>query len=296
MRLPMRYFHIFILMLREVKARPSKYFIYLILAIVGLFFLAYMHNYNIVFIIMFFSFALAGASGTIGRLNLYQIEARILSHEACYANLKTYYTVELYNGSDHRDSYAMEISNSFSPVEKITQLKAQEACPLKLSFLPDRRGKVELPPVKLSSYFPLPHELLYKTFKFDKTIIAYPQPKGNSLEKYAVQSQSYQGEYDDFDGLRSFEQGENLSRIFWPAYAKNQSLMAKKFTFVQASEHLHFYFERAGDTLEEKLSQLCLWCLECTKYHRTYTLHFPSTSLDSRKSSQDEILTFLALY
>lgn len=292
----MRYFHIFILMLRQIKARPSKYFIYLILAIVGLFFLAYMHNYNIVFIIMFFSFSLAGASGTIGRLNLYKLDISLLSHQPCFANQKSHYTIELYNASEHRDSYTLELSSEGSSIQKFSCLKAQDKLPVTLEFVPTQRGMALLPEVKLASYFPLPHELLYRHFSFDDKLVVYPEPKGEALNKHLSYAKFHLGEYDDFDGLRPFQQGESLSRIFWPAYAKEQSLMAKNFTYVQASQHLHFYFERAGNSLEQRLSQLCLWCLECAKQKLTYSLHFPAKVLDSRKSSQDEILRFLALY
>ena len=291
----MRYFRTFILILRSIDTRPTKYFIYLILAIVGLFFLAYMHNYNIVYIMMFFTFSLAGASSIIGRLNLYELETSVLNAQEIFAKNVSSYTLNLYNPSETRDSFALECSNEESELY-IYELKASQSKNVHLEFTPKNRGLSKLPLFKLGSHFPLPHEILFKMIDLNHKIIVYPEPKGESLDSFTSKHLSYIGEFDDFEGIRSFKEGESLALIYWPSLAKGQELMAKEFSLLEKTRHLHFDFIKSGKDDEQRLSQLCLWALQCHKRKISYTMHFPSISLNSQSRSHHEILKFLALY
>lgn len=295
MKFQMRYFHTFIQILKDIGTRPTKYFIYLVLAIIGLFFLAYMHNYNIVYIMMFFTFALAGASSIIGRLNLYEIQASILNAPHFYANTNSTYTLNLFNPNEQRDSFALECDNKSSK-SILHELKALQSHSISLSFIPLHRGYAYLPPMRLQSQFPLPHEVLYKQIDLKQECIIYPEPKGKGLDNFSSKHFSYIGEFDDFEGIRSFKEGESLSLMYWPSLAKGQELMAKEFSLLEKSRHLHFYFKQAGKEDEQRLSQLCLWAIECEKKAISYTMHFPDITLHSKDRSQDEILKFLALY
>ncbi|MDF1881248.1 DUF58 domain-containing protein, partial [Sulfurimonas sp. MAG313] len=178
----------------------------------------------------------------------------------------------------------------------IAELPATTSQAFVLSFTPKKRGLSPLPSLKIGSFFPLPHELLFKEINLKNECIVYPQAKGQSLEHFSSKHKSFTGEYDDFEGIRSFQAGESLSRIFWPSLAKAQELMAKDFSLLQKSEHLHFSFKEIKADKEASLSQLCLWALECEKKSIPYTMHFPSLNLDSTKRSHHEILEFLALY
>ncbi len=291
----MRYFHTFILILKGIDTRPTKYFIYLVLAIVGLFFLAYMHNYNIVYIMMFFTFALAGASSILGRLNLYQIQAEVLSSHNLFSNQTSSYSLNIINTNEERDSFALECSNQTSTVI-IDEIPGGKTKSIQLQFVPTQRGFIRLPSLQIGSYFPLPHEILFKKLSFSHDIIVYPEPKGENLDSFTSKHFASVGEYDDFEGIRSFRQGESLSLIYWPSLAKGQELMSKEFSLLERTRHLHFDFIKAADNNESRLSQLCLWALECEQKKIPYTMHFPSKTLNSKSRSHCEILEFLALY
>lgn len=291
----MKYFRTFIQILSTIDTRPTKYFVYLVLAIIGLFFLAYMHNYNIVYIMMFFIFSLAGASSIIGRFNLYEIQASVLSSQNLFVNTSSSYTLNIYNPNDERESFVLELSN-VEETAYINKLGPNQSQTIKLHYRPKKRGLSHLPILKIGSYFPLPHEILFKTLNFKEEAIIYPEPKGKSLEHFTSEHQSFIGEYDDFEGIRSFKQGEPLSLIFWPSLAKNGPLMAKEFSLVQQTKHLNFDFLSAGKDDEARLSQLCLWAKECEQKKIPYSMHFPKQRLDSTKRRYHEILEFLALY
>ena len=291
----MRYLRTFIQILKEIDTRPTKYFIYLVLAIVGLFFLAYMHNYNIVYIMMFFTFALAGASSILGRLNLYEIQAEVLGSQNLFSLQSSPYSLNIINSNEERDSFALECSNETSTVV-IDELPGGKTKSIQLDFTPSQRGLGKLPPLRIGSHFPLPHEMLFKKLSFTHDIIVYPEPKGESLDSFMSKYFASVGEYDDFEGIRSFRQGESLSLIYWPSLAKGQELMSKEFSLLERTKHLHFDFTKAADNDESRLSQLCLWALECEKKMISYSMHFPSKTLNSESRSHNEILEFLALY
>ncbi len=291
----MRYFQTFIRILRDVQPRPTKYFILIVISIIGLFSLAYMHNYNIVYLMMFFVFSLAGASSIIGRLNLYELEASLLSTHRLFAHTESSYTLMISNPNPHRTSFALECSNSYT-TENIDELAGLQKHTLTLSYIPNHRGKHSLPPLQINSLFPLPHEVLYKTLKIPNEVIVYPEPKGDSLQGAHSKHKAFFGEQEDFEGIKLYQEGDPLSRIYWPSLAKGEEIMSKEFNQLEKSRHLHFYFEKAGDDTESRLCQLCLWAKECQQKGIEYTLHLPNLSLDSRRRSYDEILSILALY
>lgn len=291
----MRYFRTFIQILKQIDTRPTKYFIFLVLSIVGLFSLAYMHNYNIVYLMMFFVFSLAGASSIIGRLNLYEIEASVLTSQDLFANTSSRYTVNIYNPNMDKDAFSLECSNTESAV-LINELRAGQTTTISLTFTPTKRGMIRLPDLRLSSHFPLPHETLFKDIPLEHECTVFPQPKGKSLDSFSSKHLFHVGEYDDFEGIRSYKDGEALSLIYWPSLAKGGRLMAKEFSLLERSRHLHFDFLTSADSDEERLSQLCLWAIECKNKNISYTMHFPHTSLNSTQRSHYEILGFLALY
>jgi len=291
----MKYFHIFIQILRDIDTRPTRYFIYLVLTIIGLFFLAYMHNYNIVYIVMFFIFSLAGASSIIGRFNLYQIKATVLSSQNLFANTSSSYTLDIYNPQDERDSFVLELSNE-DETAYINKLSPRQSESITLHYTPIKRGMSYLPSLKVGSHFPLPHEILFKSIHFKDSIIVYPEAKGKSLDNFSSEHKSFIGEYDDFKGIKAFKQGESFSLIYWPSLAKGGPLMAKEFSLVHQTKHLNFYFDSSAKDDESRLSQLCLWAKECEQKKIPYTMHFPQQSLDSTSRSYHEILEFLALY
>jgi len=71
----------FISIHRSVKVRPTKQFFLLLFGIIALFVQAYMHNYNIVYIMMFFLVSVAGTSTYFGMKNLYPLSVAFVAQE-----------------------------------------------------------------------------------------------------------------------------------------------------------------------------------------------------------------------
>jgi uncharacterized protein (DUF58 family) len=290
----MKSFKTYISILKRVKNRPTKFFWFLIIAIVSLFLQAYMHNYNIVFLVMFFLVAIAGASSIFGMLNLYYIQVKLLSYERFFADTSSTYKLLVTNESDNP---AYDISLTCS--EKTQHIKAIEphnAQTVSLEVKFSKRGEVDLPKIKIHSLFPLPHELKYKTVELDKKVLVYAKPAGIPLLKFYNKNNSVNGEVDEFEGIKKFNQGDNLSYIHWASLAKNDVMMSKNFIYEEESKKLRFSFKNLSGDDEQRLSQLTLWVIECEQYGFDFSIDLDGDILDSKKMSTDEILESIAKY
>ena len=243
---------------------------------------------------MFLLVGVGGASSIFGFLNLYYVQVKLLSHDRFFAGTKGSYKLLL---SNKFDDVAYDISiSSNQDTSYISKIKKHENITVEFTQKFNKRGEHSLERLKVSSLFPLPHELKYKFIEFDKKIVVYPKLEGISLLKFYNKNDSINGELDEFDGVKKFNEGDNPSYIHWSSLAKYDALMIKNYQYQNEEKILHFDFEALQGTQEERLSQLTLWCLECEKNHFPFTLKLKSTTLDSKKESIDEILTQLALF
>ncbi|MEA1917234.1 MAG: DUF58 domain-containing protein [Campylobacterota bacterium] len=284
----------FISILRSVKNRPTKYFFFLIVAIVTLFLQAYMHNYNIVYLVMFFLFSVAGASSHFGVLNLGYLHVRLLSCSRFFASQSSTCSVMVENRYKN-SSYDLTLINE-NEKQHIDKIEADSHCIVELKYNFAKRGVVKLPKIRVESLFPLPHELKYRLYELDDELVVYAKPQGVSIFKKYIQDSSLHGEIDDFDSIKRHNSSDDISLIHWPSLAKSETLMSKSFTYTNESKKLHFDFKSAAQSDEKRLSQLTLWVLECEKNGFDFTLEISNRTLDSKKLSHDEILKIIATY
>jgi hypothetical protein len=73
-------------------------------------------------------------------------------------------------------------------------------------------------------------------------------------------------------------------------------MAVKLFTKETETPKLLFDFHTAGKNDETRLSQLCLWVLECEKQKLPFMVQMPHKVLNSAKESIDVILETLARY
>lgn len=292
----MKSFKAYISILKEVKNRPTKFFLYLVLIIVGLFMQAYMHNYNIVYLMMFFLVGVAGAASLYGVYNLYYIKATLLSQDRFFANATSSYTLSIINPKESSVYDINVILTDTKQLKHIPSIQANDTATISLHSLFTQRGEAKLPLLELNSLFPLPHEVKYKHIIMSETILVYAEPKGISLFDFYSIDNSNNGEISEFEGIKDFVQGENISAIHWASLAKSDSLKSKNFLYEENKKTLHFDFATLDGNIEEKLSQLTLWVLECERNQFDFTLKIDAVTLDSKESSIDEILQTITNY
>ncbi|MDF1879583.1 hypothetical protein JHD46_08035, partial [Sulfurimonas sp. SAG-AH-194-C20] len=196
----MKSYKTYISILKTVNNRPTKYFWYLVIIIVSLFLQAYMHNYNIVYIMMFFLVGIGSASSIFGVINLYHINVTLLSFDRFFTNEPSSYKLAINNPSLNT---AYDIHVKIHAQEKIiSTINAAQKVTLTFHTLLTKRGLTSLEKVQISSLFPLPHEVKYKQIKLKEKLLVYAQPKGISLFNVYNLNDSLLGEIDEFDGIK----------------------------------------------------------------------------------------------
>lgn len=285
----MRFIKLLIAINLKVFTRPTKYFLLIIFTLFALFIQAYMHNYNIVYIVLFFIFSIAVTSCTIGRFNLYPIKLRFITQQRGFATHPFELNFELLNPNAR---YYFDIGLEG---QKFGTLLPDERKIIALSKLYDRRGEYRLDRVELFSNYPFGHVKFYKRLMLNQPIYVYPEPKGRSLFDSFLKNIALSGQRDDFDGLREYQESDSMALIHWASIAKGEKL-SKKYIHTKEDIFLHFYYEEAGKEKEARLSQLTLWVLEASKAGVEFMLHLPNETIYSKKEDIDAILKKLSLY
>jgi len=292
-QLQKRFSHSFAKSARKGSERPTKYIYLLILIFVALFMQAYIHNYNIVYLALFFTFAFSIGSYPFGRNNIRALEVRLLSMQRVFANRTSRFTLAL--STSKRDSY--DINCIYGDEQQHCKIiRANQPEILTFSHTYARRGSTQLGSLQCDSGFPLPHQIFYKVFDMAKVFVVYPEPKGESIDSFIAKNRSLYGEKDDFEGVKTYEKSDRISQVYWQSLAKGDTLMSKVFSYTNEATVLQFDFETCGRDDEARLSQLCLWVLECEQRGYAFTIAIGARLLDSKKMEIDAILSYLGKY
>jgi uncharacterized protein (DUF58 family) len=259
----------------------------------GLFLEAYMHDFNLVYITLFFMFSLAFSAGPIGILNLGHLEASYVPSGRLFAHQESHLSMQIYNDS-MSTSWSIMLHHEDASIP-LNQLKGETSTILHLPVTPNKRGSFTHKGCYLESKYPLSTVRL--VMKINETFngIVYPEPKGIPLHSFLQQEEKHYGEEKEFDGLRAYDGSQKLSHIHWASVAKGD-ISVKVFSKEAQTPKLVFNFYTASTDDESRLSQLCLWVLECEKQNLPFIIQMPNRVLNSAKESTDVILETLARY
>ena len=178
---------------------------------------------------------------------------------------------------------------------RLEQLRGETSRTLQLPVTPNKRGTFTHKGCYLESKYPLSTVRLIMKINDPYEGIVYPEPKGLSLHSFLQQEETYYGEEKEFDGLRAYDGTQKLSHIHWASVAKGD-ISVKVFSKETQTPKLVFNFYSAALDDEARLSQLCLWVLECEKQNLPFMVQMPNKLLNSAKESTDVILETLARY
>ncbi len=278
---------------RRVRQRATIFSLLVVLLLFGLFLEAYMHNFNLVYITLFFVFAVAFSAGPVGMRNIgllyprYERSGRLFAHEEGML----YFAIE----SRHSDT-SWGIRLACDGLEHALEpIPPNAVTRIRVPVTPPARGRFRLEECRLESLFPLSTVRFVLALTDECTAVVYPAPHGKPLSQFIAEHTSHIGEERDFEGLSAYSGSEPPSRIHWASVAKGEE-QVKKFEKLTVDEQLSFDFWKAGDDDENRLSQLSLWVLECERQERPFTIDMPGRRLDSTKEDIDGILEYIALY
>ncbi len=278
---------------KRVRQRATRFSLLVVVLLFGLFLEAYMHNFNLVYITLFFIFATAFSAGAFGLLNIGRLEVTFDHCERLFAGLEGRCFFRIVNPAD-TTAWAIRLHCDERVVE-VGRIDAHRTVRAALNITPQKRGQLRCASCSLQSLFPLSTVRFVLAFDRCLDTLVYPKPEGEALQAFLMRQKSAFGDEKDFDGLRSYSGAESLSRIHWPSVAKGEPAV-KSFEYEGRMEKLEFDFYRAGENDEARLSQLCLWVLECERLGEPFAIRMPQKRLYSEREGIDAILETLALY
>jgi uncharacterized protein (DUF58 family) len=278
---------------KRLKQKATLGSLLVVVMLFGLFLEAYMHNFNLVYLVLFFLFASAFVASPLGIANMANLSVALQGSDRLFAKETSHLYLALTNNK-HTESYALKLECMERSLF-IPSVKAQSREILTLPHTPEKRGKLEIGECLLQSLFPLATIRFVLPVNLTADTVVYPHPKGISLERFLSRRKGRYGQESDFEGIIPYIDNAPLSKIHWPSVAKGERAL-KKFAFEISQEQLNFDFYQAGRSDEERLSQLTYWILECEAQNLEFQIQMPHETLNSKRSSIDEILETLALY
>ncbi len=289
----MHFFRILAQTRKRVRQRATRYSLLVVVLLFGLFLEAYMHNFNLVYILLFFVFATAFSAGSFGLLNLGQLQSVFDHSGRLFAGEEGQSIFRLFNPAE-TVSWAIRLHCDEEMIE-IPRIDPDETRYVSLAITAPKRGKFTCDACSLQSLFPLSTVRFVLPMESCLNVLVYPKPFGKSLHSFLLHQRASFGEEKDFDGLALYSGAESLSRIHWPSVAKGEPSV-KVFEHENQSQKLEFDFYKAAKNDEARLSQLCLWVLECERVGQSFAIRMPQKTLHSNKAGIDAILDYLALY
>jgi len=278
---------------KRVRQRATLFSLLVVVVLVGLFLEAYMHNFNLVYITLFFVFAAAFSAGPLGIRNIGYLEAEFAGCERLFARREGQCRIRVHNPTA-LSAWAIELHSALGDTT-LPELPPHAHVQARLSFSPERRGEIDAGPCTLQSLFPLATVRFVLPVAQHCPLIVYPEPKGEPLRSYLLRQRATFGDETDFDGLARYSGSESASRIHWPSVARGE-VAVKTFEYETQIDVLRFEFWRCGRDDESRLSQLALWAIECERLRMPFTVVMPSKSLTYPQETIDAILAYLARY
>ncbi|OYQ85372.1 hypothetical protein B9T15_02580 [Wohlfahrtiimonas chitiniclastica] len=168
------------------------------------------------------------------------------------------------------------------------------------------RGRVDLPPVTLSTTYPLGLFRAWTRIDLPSHTLCYPKPMTIPLPTHHTmvegQGASESAAHiirgvDHFEGLKRYAIGDALSRIDWRAYAKGQGVWVKEFSGQTTTEVWLSDADFTG-SIEQKLSYLCHFVLLWTEKGQRFGLRLGALTIEPNTGDahQTRCLEALALY
>ncbi|RMQ41918.1 hypothetical protein ALQ04_100574 [Pseudomonas cichorii] len=176
---------------------------------------------------------------------------------------------------------------------------------VELTLPAETRGWLRAPRLRVESVFPLGIFRAWSWLDLEQSVLIYPRPLAGTMplltgvQPHAQDDgQATRGAgVDDYQGLRTYQPGDNRRRLHWKAYSRGQGLLVKDFTDLSGHE-LCLDFMALGGDIEERLSRLCYWVLELSQRQQPFALRLPDflSAVDSSDAHREACLQALALY
>lgn len=146
-----------------------------------------------------------------------------------------------------------------------------------------QRGVTAVNQFELRTYYPFGWFYSWTYVQGSLTVYTAPSPGGSkTLPSAGGQGNASHSETrgdEDFSGLRAYEPGVPLKHMAWKVLARGGEAAVRSYSSLAAKPEWLEWSSVAGLDVEARLSQLCLWVLECDAAQRPYGLRIPGKEI-----------------
>jgi uncharacterized protein (DUF58 family) len=152
---------------------------------------------------------------------------------------------------------------------------------LRLQLLVERRGRVRLPVLRISSTAPFGLFRTWTWLALDAAVLVYPRATGAlpvpEAPGHDTGSTQVEHGQDELAWLRDFREGDSPRQIAWKAYARGAPLLVREYRGAAARRREFDFDALAGLDVEGRLSQLTLWVVDAAARGESWLLRLPDT-------------------
>lgn len=203
---------------------------------------------------------------------------------------------------DNPGGSARHIHITLESTERL-MLKTQSQTQLTVYAMTQKRGRQQVGTITLASTFPLGLFRAWSPVRLSFETLVYPKPAQSQLPfpetpaAHVGQGLTKKGA-DDFYGVQEYQAGDSVKQIHWKAFAKGLGVFSKQYSGESQTEIWLDYQFTPGNTVEDRLSQLCRWVCDAEKLGVRYGFVLPGLSVSPGQGREHtrKCLEALALF
>jgi uncharacterized protein (DUF58 family) len=168
-----------------------------------------------------------------------------------------------------------------------TDVAGGQESSLSLTLATTRRGRLDCPPIRIASTWPLGLFRCWAWLYPDRDLLVYPRPVARApparqatARDLEASGESVRGA-DEFVGLRGLAPGEPMSRVAWKALARSGEMLAKDYRSGGGTAWLDWQSLPPVDP-ETRLSMLTRMVLDAAAENRIFGLRLPGREIPPR--------------
>jgi uncharacterized protein (DUF58 family) len=234
--------------------------------------------------------------------NLQGVQFSLGTTSECFAGTPISIDIKIqsYTGQQHF-SIALGLTKNQLYFTDVPYSKNAE---INLSIEGTKRGYFQLPRLMTFSQFPFGWFQTWAYFQFKTPVLIFPESIEPPLfyDQHGDGDENEQGKKnqgsEDLFGLRTYQQGESLSRVDWKAFARERGLYVREFASYQTQQLCFNWHDFPNCDKELRLSYLTYMVLEASSKNLCYSLILPNQKLDNDEGEvhRRKCLEMLALF
>lgn len=283
---------------RRIYILPTRYgallTFLLLLMLVG----SINYNNSLGFALTFLVGSIAIISMLHAHRNLASLQLRCGNTRSVFAGQTAYFPLLIRNPNSI-DKISIVLGNDDCP-SVFCNIAASSTVTASLSINTKKRGKLVLQQVKISTEYPLSLFHAWSWVHLPCACIIYPTAEKNAPPpEFEEQGQTAgnrnQRGQEDFSGLRQYQAGDAIKTISWKHSARGTGIYTKQFSGSGGHTRWLNWEIAESKNLEQRLSRLCQWIIQCENSNIEYGLRIPGREIAPGNGHQHRHLCLSAL-